>query len=34
MDVGSTDLKDLLWRYREQIEPGIALDAIMMSTNI
>lgn len=34
MDVGSTELKDLLWRYREQIEPGIALDAIMMSTNI
>jgi len=34
MDVGSTELRDLLWMYREQIEPGIALDAIMMSTNI
>jgi linolenate 9R-lipoxygenase len=34
MDVGSTELKDLLWMHREQIEPGIALDAIMMSTNI
>lgn len=34
MDIGSAELKDLLWMRREQIEQGIPLDAIMMSTNI
>ena len=34
MDVGPDELKDLLWMRREQIEPGIPLSGIMMSTNI
>jgi linolenate 9R-lipoxygenase len=34
MDAGPAELKDMLWMQRELIEPGIPLDAIMMSTNI
>ncbi len=34
MDVGSDLLKDLLWMQREQINPGIPVEQIMMSTNI
>ena len=34
MDGGPDVLKDLLWMQRDQIEPGIPLEQIMMSTNI
>ena len=34
MDSGPYVLKDLLWTQRDQIEPGIPLEQIMMSTNI
>ncbi len=34
MDVGPAVLKDLIWQRRQQIEPGIPLANLMMSTNI
>jgi linolenate 9R-lipoxygenase len=34
MDTGPTELKNLLLQRRQHIEPGIPLEAIMMSTNI
>ncbi len=34
MENGSPALKDLFWRYREDITPGLALDSIMMSIHI
>jgi linolenate 9R-lipoxygenase len=34
MDVGPAALKDLIWQQRAQIEPGIAIADLMMSTNI
>ncbi len=34
MDVGPAALKDLIWQQRTQIEPGIPIANLMMSTNI
>jgi linolenate 9R-lipoxygenase len=34
MENGSPALKDLFWRYRDEITPGLALDSIMMSIHI
>jgi linolenate 9R-lipoxygenase len=34
MDVGPAALKDLVWQHRTQIEPGIPIADLMMSTNI
>lgn len=34
MEFGSSELKNLLWKRRNEIEPGLALNDIMMSINI
>ena len=34
MEVGPTALKNLFWKYRDRIEPGIPLEWIMTSINI
>lgn len=34
MEVGPVALKDLFWKYRDRIEPGIPLEWIMTSINI
>ncbi|MEO0834651.1 MAG: hypothetical protein AAFY16_01420 [Cyanobacteria bacterium J06642_3] len=34
MDMGSTELKDALCKHREQINPGIPIESILMSISI
>jgi linolenate 9R-lipoxygenase len=34
MEVGPVELKNLLWKQREKIEPGIPLETLMMSIHI
>lgn len=34
MDMGSAELKDALWQHREQINPGIPIESILMSISI
>ncbi len=34
MDVGSAELKDALWKHREEINPGIPIESILMSISI
>jgi linolenate 9R-lipoxygenase len=34
MEVGPAELKELIWKNRKKIQPGIPLELIMMSINI